>query len=206
MITFDYREKDLIRAWKDPKRVETLPLGDIRIGNLLIERKTGADLAASIKDGRWREQKARLLESSYVPLYIVEGSLHEHSIPYKSLRGALLNTILRDNIHVIETSTLAFTVHVLKMIHQKIKHPPSATLLQPPRTKRKRNEDNTYIRMLMCISGVSESLARALAERYTLKQLRRVLKKSPSDVEDMPHTKKRRVGPALVKRLATYLR
>lgn len=205
MITFDHREKDLIRAWKDPKRVETLPLGDIRIGHLLIERKTGADLAASIQDGRWREQKARLLESSYVPLYIIEGSLHERSIPYKSLRGALVNTILRDNIHVIETSTSRSTLSLLKMLQQKVKHPPSATLLQPPRTKRKRDEDNTYIRMLMCITGVSESLARALAERYTLKQLRRVLKKSPSDVENMPHTKNRRVGPALVKRLATYL-
>lgn len=42
----------------------------------LVERKTQADLVASIKDGRWREQKQRVLAN--VPLervvYVVEGA------------------------------------------------------------------------------------------------------------------------------------
>ena len=54
-----------------------LPLGDILIQTdegknvMLIERKTYADLLASIKDGRYEEQSYRLIHSSGFPLHSV---------------------------------------------------------------------------------------------------------------------------------------
>ena len=74
----DDRERDLLRAFSD-LGVETttrrLPLGDVLLprSGAVVERKTLEDLAASIKDGRWREQRTRLLESGAPVFYIVEG-------------------------------------------------------------------------------------------------------------------------------------
>ena len=69
-----------------------LPVADIWIGvdadgapapnGLLIERKSAADLEASILDGRYREQRSRLMnyatERRAHPVYIIEGSLNGH--------------------------------------------------------------------------------------------------------------------------------
>ena len=47
--------------------VEQLDIGDIIITNnycnILIERKTICDVLASIKDGRWKNQKQRILDN-----------------------------------------------------------------------------------------------------------------------------------------------
>jgi ERCC4-type nuclease len=53
---------------------------DIRENGLIIERKSVADLEASILDGRYREQRSRLLsyssEKKAHPIYIIEGDLN----------------------------------------------------------------------------------------------------------------------------------
>ena len=59
---------------------ENLALGDFKIGNLLIERKTHQDLASSILDGRYKEQCNRLSElliqdSTIKVVYIIEGNI-----------------------------------------------------------------------------------------------------------------------------------
>ena len=41
----------------------------------LVERKTASDLRASIVDGRFVEQRSRLLQSGFDVVYIVEGDL-----------------------------------------------------------------------------------------------------------------------------------
>lgn len=98
LIKIDTRERELIKkcedllvavpAFKELKiEVHQLPLGDIiiccnkydkTIDNILVERKTLSDLAASIKDGRYEEQSYRL---NGLPLhnhnivYLIEGDL-----------------------------------------------------------------------------------------------------------------------------------
>jgi len=64
-------------------QIETLPIGDIIICDgknekLIIERKTVADLLASIKDGRYEEQSYRLngLEQhNHNIIYLIEGEM-----------------------------------------------------------------------------------------------------------------------------------
>ena len=65
---------------------QNLPLGDILIHSekedlqLFIERKTWKDLHSSIKDGRYREQRSRLLQMQsehHKILYILEGTFSE---------------------------------------------------------------------------------------------------------------------------------
>ena len=73
IIKFDNREKDLIKLLETKGYdvvLENLDLGDIQFVDLIskeiiiiIERKTYADLSASIKDGRYKEQKERMIHS-----------------------------------------------------------------------------------------------------------------------------------------------
>ena len=72
-LILDNREKDLKSAFPDAE-YKNLDLGDIQINInkddetselfLLIERKTMKDLISSVNDGRYREQKKRLLDSN----------------------------------------------------------------------------------------------------------------------------------------------
>ena len=83
---------------------ESLPLGDIIIcddhGNekVLIERKSLADLAASIRDGRYSEQGFRLNHCSlhnHQIYYVIEGDLRYYR-PFKGLpdKKALLSAMV----------------------------------------------------------------------------------------------------------------
>lgn len=113
LIKLDCREiklKDLCQlhlAEPDNKikmEIVSLPLGDIIIcddnGNekVIIERKSLADLAASIRDGRYTEQGYRLNQCSmhnHLIYYLIEGDLRYYK-PYKGLpdKKALLSAMV----------------------------------------------------------------------------------------------------------------
>jgi ERCC4-type nuclease len=94
-IKIDTREQELftkcqqiievVPKFKDIKIIsQTLPLGDIIINDgindcVIIERKTFADLAASIKDGRYEEQSYRLnglQHHNHNIIYLIEGDIY----------------------------------------------------------------------------------------------------------------------------------
>ena len=90
-LVLDVRENELIKRFKLLKIdyiTEQLDLGDIKV--LLddeivsiIERKTINDLSASIKDGRYKEQKLRLLNTDIDRtkiVYVIEGEFKDLSI------------------------------------------------------------------------------------------------------------------------------
>ena len=111
LIKIDYRESDLIEKINAlPKKEnisiqsENLPLGDIIICSddgtekVMIERKTLKDLAASIRDGRYKEQGFRL-NACDVPnhniFYLLEGNLQTYR-PFHSAvdKYALLSSMV----------------------------------------------------------------------------------------------------------------
>ena len=71
----------------------------------IIERKTMEDLASSIQDGRFKEQKFRLKQSGLCrPIYLVEEHRSANlSLPLSTCRQACLNT------QIIDRFTLKFT-------------------------------------------------------------------------------------------------
>ena len=199
-IYIDQRERDLLRHIAEA-HVKTLPLGDIRVGDILLERKTGADFAASIRDGRWRNQKARMLECSLTCMYIIEGPLTHHSIPYKTLLSAMGNTVLRDGMQIWRTQDIRETVAIIFMLARKTGTASTSTLAAP-KMKCKHDEEHIYERMLMCIPGVSEHIARSIKDTYpTLRKLRSALRHRLDDVEQLRPHKKRRVGPRLAEKI-----
>jgi ERCC4-type nuclease len=211
-MIIDDREHDLIARLKAESvefTVERLPLGDIKIeknGHMaLIERKRTDDFAASISDGRWREQKARLSASGAIVIYLIEGSLYGQSKPPETLSSAIWNTMLRDKMWVIQTRGLEDTSLHLQQLVKKI----GTTILggtgvRSLLSKRKRKSDSVYLLMLMTM--VSESVATALTTVYpTLSELQSQLHKDANALRSISISSKRCVGKATIATLLKHL-
>ena len=134
-LIIDNREKYLIKALDNLNtkyKKENLELGDIvfKYDNkiaLLIERKTLDDLSASIRDGRYKEQKVRLLNTNINKInimYLIEGNFNNKSkingMSSDSLLGSIANTMFRDNIRVYMTNNLTETCNLLLKINKNL--------------------------------------------------------------------------------------
>jgi len=131
-LEIDYREKCL-KEYFEPKsycNIVNLTLGDIilKYDNniiLLIERKTAADLAASIRDGRHKEQKYRLLNSDLDTkniLFLIEGELKDMKhgkVDKKTLQGSIINTMFRDGLNIYRTENIDETIYFIKRLIDK---------------------------------------------------------------------------------------
>ena len=133
-IWFDYREKLLIKLAPTVKELSP-PVGDIWIGDLsganllaggvILERKTGADLEASIMDGRYKEQRGRLLayaaEHKVAVGYVIEGILD--GLDRRLTESALLKHITRLQFHhripVVQTASARETVRLAELIEEQ---------------------------------------------------------------------------------------
>jgi len=150
IITIDAREtamyNDIIDRdldnYKDNIKIitENLLLGDIHItyANVthIFERKTLQDLQASIIDGRYKEQKARLLSTTpqkYVT-YIIEGdtilSPNSYTKSKSMIQSAYLHTMFRDNIRIIYTKNIVETTTLILLIATKILDRPDKFLYE----------------------------------------------------------------------------
>ena len=136
-LIIDNREKELITRFTDnhPEitfEIQALNLGDIqflctnnegeKMSLFIIERKTLKDLKASINDGRYREQKVRLMDhrNKYGSrlLYIFEGEHHgPRAVPESTLLSCCVNTAMRDSIPVHRTQSIEGTVlFIMKLL------------------------------------------------------------------------------------------
>lgn len=215
-VVVDSREHDLIDELREMKfdfDVETLDVADIQLVDddgrpkISIERKTYADLEASICDGRWREQKFRLQQLDHFFIYLLEGKHKKGRLNPKATRGAIMNAILRDKIHFVHTTSLKDTAILTTELEKrtKAKRKRGETgLAAPTISKRMRMEDakTIYIRQLMCIPKVSERIATELAEVYpTRDKLRTAL--TNRELDDFK-VENRRIGK-LVQTLNVYV-
>ena len=217
-VTIDSREKGLIRIFEGAgvaHQVATLPVGDVvcqyENGRIWIaERKRSDDLAASLKDGRWKEQSVRLFGSGHQVVYMLEGDFRDAGVLYPNLLGAWMNSELRRNCCVFRTIDLEETALVLRGLMAKLEHAPSYAApthgLAPPLSKRKRNEDDNvvFLRVLMCVPSISEAVARKLAEHFdNLTQLQESLRSSKFPTIQL--SEKTTLGKARIAKLAKYL-
>jgi crossover junction endonuclease MUS81 len=134
-IVVDNRERELITLLTKNNvslKVETLDLGDIIFKSddqiiFVIERKTLNDLKASICDGRFREQKARLMsnfEKSRI-MYLIEGRVSTASdgvvsgMSISTILGSIINTLLRDDLKVYKTNSIDETAIFIQRLLEK---------------------------------------------------------------------------------------
>ena len=92
--------------------------------DFIVERKRMDDLAGSITDGRFREQKFRLKSSGLKHcVYLIEkyGSMQHLSIPESTLRQAITNTQVVDKLFVKETNDVIDSVEYLALMTAELK-------------------------------------------------------------------------------------
>ncbi len=193
-LVIDTREKELITRLSPVTEVvvEQLPVGDVLFREdgetvLVIERKTVADLKASICDGRGREQKARLLGTTPPAriMYLIEGSLDMrldekvHGMPVSTLVGSLVNTQLRDGIKAYKTNSIGESVEFIQKLNDKLQKEcdkyfkenggmSDAGYSSTLKTTKKANMTPRVwlISQLSLIPQLSEKIAEAIADRY----------------------------------------
>src|ERR1700736_5308331 len=129
-VVVDDRERSLAlvaelkRSDRVVVQIEHLLVGDYCIdGAVLIERKTAADFAQSLMDGRLFGQAVRMATSSLRPAYILEGSSAEWSglgVSRESLQGALVTLMLIFDVPVFRSSDPAESARLILYIGSQL--------------------------------------------------------------------------------------
>ena len=232
MFCIDNRESELISICQNSSElfeIKQLPVGDIWIGlgddekmlegGLIIERKTIRDFEASFLDGRYREQRGRILsfcqEHKTQPIYLLEGSWS--SATGRLQKKAILKLINRLTLHyqipILHTESVHESFELLLTLVEQWKDDPKS--LQ--RTgELVRVSDGIHIQKkvnaldhrqfgVCCLAqcpGVSVKMAEVLMDTYgTLKNIMNVTQK---DVEQIK-VGNRKIGPVVSKRLIDIL-
>ncbi len=232
-ILIDHREhssfKDKILTIFDQNVIslQQLDLGDIQfVSNdktyLIIERKTINDLATSLNDGRYHEQKNRLIQANKETrvIYLLENdfdqfdSTYNKHFNYQKYRGVIINTMVRDGISVYCTKDLDESIEFLKDIYQRIStYNGKRNYLESVKVKKKDNmtPQLCYQQQLRQIPGVSANISQIVTENYsnmsTLIQAYQQLEteKEKEKMLEKLQIGNRKLGPAVSKRIYQYL-
>lgn len=207
---------------------KALELGDILIEHpkrqILVERKTIADFHASITDGRYKNQKLRLLEwrnkmdeqtdgqtdARKNIIYLFEEKTGDNKD--RAYWGALVNMILRDNIGVIQCDGMVRTAQIIQDIKKKLDEDKFDELEGGGRNislegyaKGKFNTPkHCYLGQLSLIPGLSPAIAGKIAEKYP--NMRTLL--DQMDLKELANiriTEKRRLGDKLAEKIHYYI-
>ena len=160
---------------------------------IVVERKSLFDLAKSLTDGRYAEQKARLVATSEgdgsTVCYLVEGSIRGWNgdlsgggpahVRNAQLEAAITMTSVRDNIPVLRCKDAGHTFDTLCYLYGQLKQgtvftaKPSAVArgyaaLVVSKRKRENMEDAStqWCVMLGSVPGMSAAKAQAVATAY----------------------------------------
>lgn len=184
IIKIDTRERKLIEIFKEyyssvTISVEQLDIGDILIENdyskILIERKTIYDALSSIKDGRWKNQKQRILDNYDKSLYLIENDdIFNSDI---KLSSAYVNTLFRDRIPIIFTNSVSNSAKFIKLIYDKMIDIPSrfvtkeCSYVSTVKAKSVKIENidkkNCFILQLSQIPMINQKIASKIAEEHS---------------------------------------
>ncbi len=199
-IIVDYREGKLIRALKKELRegveleVTSLPLGDVLIGEFIIERKTREDLENSIIDGRLFFQLEELLKEREKVILIVEGEKWEERIRKDALMAALSSFIVR-NVSVIFTENVEESAKFLVWLAvKKENHGKEKPLIG----KKNKGKEKIAIQLFQTLPGVSVKISKELIRKFkSFKNLANASEKELREVEGIGKKKSRLIVEVL---------
>ena len=232
-IVVDMRESALINglqaAGAGDIAVRSLALGDVQIENeageavCVIERKTLLDLAASLNDGRYKEQSHRIVASGLPAdrvFYLVEGRLDQYKPPRygrpiaaDTLRAAMCSLQINKGFGVHTASTTAESVAWILALRKQIAkrapavqntyadvahHTPSAMV----------SASNIEAIMLSCIPGMSAQAASdLLASAGGLRSLLNTIRSDPGSLVGVKLStgSKRAISKTVIQRMCDLL-
>jgi crossover junction endonuclease MUS81 len=207
---------------------EQLDIGDIHISFFyndisylyIYERKTTNDLLASIKDGRYKEQKIRLKTINANSInYIIEGdniTSIKNKNNQKILTSSYLHTLYRDKINILFTNNLDDTVTLLLLLSTKIIDKPENFINNDNtndyidnckiKTEKNKNIDKKtcYLLQLSQIPSISKEIAKNIYNKYpSLVSLINALNESSDKIELL--TKIDKIGKTKATTIINYL-
>ena len=181
--------RELLPSWP----VAHLAVGDIWIGvtpmaesqepeispnGILIERKSVADLEASIMDNRYREQRSRIMayatEKKAHVAYIIEGELDRFGfrLSKQALLKHLTRLALRYHIAVFQTASIKETAELCQILMEQwtkdpttFEQPATMTYVETRGKTRESNSDDPKVflsTVLQACRGISAAGAQAI--------------------------------------------
>jgi ERCC4-type nuclease len=232
MLSVDHRESELISLLSSSSfsfETKQLPVGDIWIGidndekitegSLIIERKTIRDFEASFLDGRYREQRGRILsfcqEHKTQPIYLLEGSWS--SATGRLQKKAILKLINRLTLHyqipILHTDSIHETYELVHTLVEQWKEDPKSLQRTSELVKvtdgihisKKVNAMDHRQFGISCLAqcpGVSVKMAETIMD--TLGSLKNIMNTTQKDLEQLK-IGNRKIGPVVSKRLLELL-
>lgn len=206
-----------------------LDVGDIEVRvrngamarHLVFERKTAADFAASICDGRYREQTTRMLaptaDGDPAPQYaiVVENAsgmpwdVRVGTLPGRCVHGAMLKLALRDGIPVLMSTGTQHTVEIVAYLARELKRDalaPRTRSYAPTAHKRKRDNisapHSMRVAMLTQVPGMSVARSEAVLDKYPT--FATLITAPPKEIAAI-RCGARALGPVLAQRMHTAL-
>jgi ERCC4-type nuclease len=225
MIYIDFRERSLLEECQKilpeyPEiKIETtnLKIGDMMIDKVIMERKTWADLEASIKDRRYTEQSFRLQESmkeGFRVYYWIEGDLMNHhgSLPKENLRKALFG-LMEKGFFVVQTKDCKESALFLMEFVEKLAKPTETISYEESCiTKQKQKNltrDNISLFMLSQIPSISMKTAQIILSKYGhIRELFCKLQENPNEFQEFSYEKdgkQKKLNKNIIQNLNEYL-
>ena len=202
--TRETRLAEILTEQGIPFQIAPLDVGDLLIQQadgtplLVAERKTHADLAASNQDGRYREQRARLMAvrgSGVAVVYLLEGTWGSNDMhmvggsrtTVATLKRLVTRLSLRYGLPVIATFSLLDTARWCRLLMTQLSD--DVTVFQPESElatlsamssftaalhvvkKGNKTAEGTAQAMLSAIPGLGAKRVAALLETRSLKEL-----------------------------------
>ena len=190
-INIDYRETTLYDIIYKKNidnyhlNVKNLEIGDIEICyndiKLIFERKTISDLFSSIKDGRYKEQKLRMVSTYDINrcTYIIEKSRPMSDTDNYIIDSAIIHSMFRDKIRFICVNSINDTVDwILKIATRLLKNPQnfneqsenSVKYIECTKIKSKKidniDKNTCYLLQLSQIPGISKVIAEEIVKTF----------------------------------------
>ena len=225
MIYIDFRERSLLEECQKilpeyPEvKIETtnLKIGDMMIDKVIMERKTWADLEASIKDRRYTEQSFRLQETmkeGFRVYYWIEGDLMNHhgSLPRENLRKALFG-LMEKGFFVVQTKDCKESALFLMEFVEKLAKPTETISYEESCiTKQKQKNltrDNISLFMLSQIPSISMKTAQIILSKYGhIRELFCKLQENPNEFQEFSYEKdgkQKKLNKNIIQNLNEYL-
>ncbi len=226
ILRLDCRERDLIKEFENEHEsnynVEKLEIGDIIIETeqnlLIIERKTCSDLIGSILDGRFREQKKRLLlfkeecQKNCIVIFLIEQN--NYPIKFKKhLSSSIIHLNFLYDFKVLYSKNITDSFEILKhlinenFINEEIKNKTTNDENITCLKKYKKNCGySNFVKMLNCIDGISINTASAIENSGIdkMSKLIDVLQNYPCELENIK-CNKRKISKNLIEKLKNGL-
>jgi DNA excision repair protein ERCC-4 len=148
-------------------RMDRLDVGDYCIdAGVVIERKTYADLAMSLTDGRLFPQAAALARSPHRPIVLIEGpkpakmpNLHTNS-----LRGAVVSLAVMWRLPVLHARDPEDSLQILRFLAHQMRNADPAILQRYDRKPKRLASRKLFV--LQGLPGVGPALANRLLVHF----------------------------------------